>query len=136
MWILEFPFLNYGLWIQQIIFLQRGWFLVFAKCFRFLFLVSMLHELCSNLSTETPTLGQLHNTLACHRILIKGFWTVAVDLLRGVGAGDAGGAMPPHCALNGVLRGHFQGIKMLQWNKSLRSFMSNFCSFWSPCLTP
>ena len=34
-----------------------------------------------------------------------------------------------HCALDGVLRGHFLGIKMLQLNKSLRSFMSNFCSF-------
>ena len=43
---------------------------------------------------------------------------------------------PPHCVLNRVLRGHFLGTKMLQWNKSLRSFMSIFCSFWSPCLTP
>ena len=33
---------------------------------------------------------------------------------------------PPHCDLNGVLRGHFQGIKTLQWNKSLKSFMSIF----------
>ena len=30
----------------------------------------------------------------------------------------------------------FLGIKMLQWNKSLRSFMSNFGTFWSPCWTP
>ena len=43
---------------------------------------------------------------------------------------------PPHCALNRVLRGHFLGIKTLQWNKSLMSFMSNFGSFWSPCSTP
>ena len=55
----------------------------------------MLHELCSNLSTETPTIGQLHNTLSFHRILMQGFWTVAVDLLRAVGAGGAGCAMPP-----------------------------------------
>ena len=41
-----------------------------------------------------------------------------------------------HCALNGVLHGHFLGMKMLQWNKSLRSFKSNFCSFWCPCSTP
>ena len=34
------------------------------------------------------------------------------------------------------LCGHFLGTKMLQYNKSLRSFMSNFCSFWSPCSTP
>ena len=42
---------------------------------------------------------------------------------------------PPHCVLNGVLRGHFLEIKVYQWNISLRSFMSNFGSFWSPCLT-
>ena len=41
-----------------------------------------------------------------------------------------------HCALNRVLGGHFLGIKMLQWNKSLWSFMSNFGSFWNPCSTP
>ena len=41
-----------------------------------------------------------------------------------------------HCVLNGVLRRHFLGIKMLQWNKSLRSFTSNLGSFWSPCSTP
>ena len=35
-----------------------------------------------------------------------------------------------------VLRWHFLGIKMLQWNKSLRSFMSNFGSFLIPLPTP
>ena len=34
-----------------------------------------------------------------------------------------------HCVLNSVLRGHFLGIKMLQWNKSPGSFMSNFGTF-------
>ena len=34
-----------------------------------------------------------------------------------------------HCALNRVLRGHFLGIKMLQWNKSLRSFMVHYMCF-------
>ena len=38
-------------------------------------------------------------------------------------------------ALNRVLRRNFLGIKMLQWNESLRSFMSNFGSFLSPCST-
>ena len=38
------------------------------------------------------------------------------------------------CVLKWVLHWHFLGIKKLQWNESLRSFMSDFDSFWSPCL--
>ena len=38
----------------------------------------------------------------------------------------------PHCVLKWVLRGHYLGIKMPQWNQNLSSFLSNFSSFLIP----
>ena len=48
-------------------------------------------------------------------------------MIPGMSEAEGGGGRDR--ALDGVLRGRFLGIIMLQLNKSLRSFMSNFCSF-------
>ena len=74
----------------------------------------------------------------CRAVGISGATVPPSDYGRYLNPISIGGSqiMPPHCVLNGVLRGHFLGINMLQLNKSLRSFMSNLGSFWSPCSTP
>ena len=75
----------------------------------------------------------LWRTLHCLvTMIIFFYWIIAICRQDCRSRGCKGGG---HCALNRVLRGHFLGIKMLQWNNSL-TFMSNFGSFWSPCSTP
>ena len=46
------------------------------------------------------------------------------------------GGWEGHCVLKWVLRGHFLGIKMPQWNWNLSSFLSNFSCFLIPLPTP
>ena len=90
--------------------------------------------------------------VACHKALRSVFLLIhlkindalilgkAFNSLKGPSINDVGNfsgfLTHLHCVLKWVLRGHFLGIKMPQWNQNLSSFPSNLSSFSIPLPTP
>ena len=70
------------------------------------------------------------------RVGYHGFTWVSSDIGPAEGLKELGAqSVPPTVCWNGVLRGHFLGIKMHHWNNSQSSLLEDFVSFWSTLWT-